>query len=66
MSINNIPYGFHSRSIDGYEKGFPVLFENKLGSVRSAELMQYLIDGKYLDKSVRLSKGVRQTPLLTD
>ena len=40
--------------MDGYENGFPVLFDNGLTEKRGVEVMQYLMDGNYLD---RLASG---------
>ncbi|GAX82864.1 hypothetical protein CEUSTIGMA_g10291.t1 [Chlamydomonas eustigma] len=51
ISVNGIPYGFHHLDMPGYDDGFPVLFENSLSQTRSAQLMQYLLDGSYLDAS---------------
>ena len=44
--------GFNWQALDGYEDGFPVLIENGLSAKRSAELLQYLLDGNYLDHKV--------------
>eukprot|EP00798_Chlamydomonas_sp_ICE-L_P007688 gene7688-851_t len=33
----------------GYENGFPVLFENRMIEEQAANVMQYLMDGNYLD-----------------
>lgn len=39
----------------GYPAGFPVLLPNRLSQQRSATVMQYLLDGNYLDRSTRRS-----------
>lgn len=39
--------------LQGYPAGFPVLMVNRLSSIRSARLLQYLIDGNYLDKRTK-------------
>jgi hypothetical protein len=44
--------GFHYLEMPGYDDGFPVLFENSLSQTRSVQVMQYLLDGSYLDASV--------------
>jgi hypothetical protein len=51
--------GFHWRELEGYPDGFPVLFENKLPTLRAVQLVQLLTDGNFLDKRVcqRLWRG---------
>lgn len=39
--------------LQGYPSGFPVLLPNRLSQQRSTAVMQYLLDGNYLDKSTR-------------
>lgn len=37
-------------TLQGYAPGFPVLLPTRLSQQRSAEALQYLLDGNYLDK----------------
>ncbi len=53
FSVNGLPYGFQARKLKGYEDGFPVLFETKLNLDRTSKILQYVADGKYIDKKVR-------------
>eukprot|EP00798_Chlamydomonas_sp_ICE-L_P026832 gene26832-4428_t len=46
---NGVPLGFRWRNMKGYENGFPVLFENRMREEQAANVMQYLMDGNYLD-----------------
>eukprot|EP00798_Chlamydomonas_sp_ICE-L_P004363 gene4363-14486_t len=46
---NGVPLGFRWRNMKGYENGFPVLFENRMQEEQAANVMQYLMDGNYLD-----------------
>lgn len=39
--------------LQGYPSGFPVLLPNSLSQQRSTALLQYLLDGNYLDKQTR-------------
>jgi hypothetical protein len=39
--------------MQGYPSGFPVLLPNRLSQQRAATVMQYLLDGNYLDRSTR-------------
>ena len=53
LNVNGLPYGFHSRSLEGYEDGFPIMFENKLDAKASERLLQYIYDGVYLNKNTK-------------
>eukprot|EP00798_Chlamydomonas_sp_ICE-L_P022445 gene22445-29559_t len=46
---NGVPLGFRWRNMKGYENGFPVLFENRMREEQASNVMQYLMDGNYLD-----------------
>eukprot|EP00798_Chlamydomonas_sp_ICE-L_P030221 gene30221-35209_t len=46
---NGVPLGFRWRNMKGYKTGFPVLFENRMREEQAANVMQYLMDGNYLD-----------------
>eukprot|EP00798_Chlamydomonas_sp_ICE-L_P008465 gene8465-4909_t len=57
-----VPLGFRWRNMKGYENGFPVLFENRMRKSdvsvdmkqeRAANVMQYLMDGNYLDEQTK-------------
>lgn len=39
--------------LQGYPSGFPVLLPNRLSQQRSTAVMQYLLDGNYLDRNTR-------------
>lgn len=39
--------------LQGYPSGFPVLLSNRLSKQSSTALLQYLLDGNYLDKDTR-------------
>ncbi len=40
-------------NVQGYPSGFPMLLPNRLSQQRSTAVMQYLLDGNYLDKHTR-------------
>lgn len=42
-----------SLHLQGYPFGFPVLLPNRLSQQRSTAVLQYLLDGNYLDKHTR-------------
>lgn len=39
--------------VQGYPAGFPVLLPNRLSQQRSTAVLQYLLDGNYLDRDIR-------------
>jgi hypothetical protein len=51
----DITAGFFHQPMDGYPAGFPVLIENALPNLRAIQMIQYLIDGNYLDSMVRVA-----------
>jgi hypothetical protein len=53
VSATGAPYAFFHRPLQGYPAGFPVLLPNALPSGRAAALLQYLLDGSYLDGTTR-------------
>eukprot|EP00798_Chlamydomonas_sp_ICE-L_P019373 gene19373-26022_t len=50
---NGVPLGFKWRNMKGYGNGFPVLFENRMIEEQAANVMQYLMDGNYLDDKTK-------------
>jgi hypothetical protein len=54
VSVTGAPYGFFPRQLPGYPVGFPVLLHNALPAARAAVLLQYLLDGNYLDGSTEV------------
>eukprot|EP00798_Chlamydomonas_sp_ICE-L_P008501 gene8501-4860_t len=50
---NGVPLGFRWRNMKVYENGFPVLFENRMIKEQAANVMQYLMDGNYLDDQTK-------------
>ena len=43
------PFGFHPRSISGFQLGFPAIFDNRLSQNDSQRLLTVLTNGNYLD-----------------
>ncbi len=43
------PYGFHARSMSGFQLGFPAVFDNRLSQNDSQRLLSVLTEGNYLD-----------------
>lgn len=48
-----ITVGFFSKELDGYEDGFPIVFENTLSARGTFDMWHYIHDGNYLDKQVK-------------
>lgn len=45
--------GFFFKELDGYEDGFPIVFENTLSARGAFDMWRYIHDGNYLDKQVK-------------
>ncbi|KAL0024068.1 hypothetical protein WJX79_002467 [Trebouxia sp. C0005] len=43
------PYGFHARSMSGFQLGFPAVFDNRLSQNDSQRMLTVLTEGNYLD-----------------
>ena len=64
--LTGLPFGFFPYPLDGYEDGYPVLFDSHINRKRALQLLTYLNDGDFLDPKLTqsMSMQVRKRDLL--